>query len=128
MKNISKYNWSNKSVLIVDDTYVNVLLLKAILEHTKIKITKASNSSEFFKAIQEQRYDIVLMDIHLGERLTGIDLIQYMDNKNIDTPVIIITAYGNSFFDSTIKYDYLISKPVNSGDLYEKMNEILTRK
>lgn len=125
MKTKMNYDWSDKRVLIVDDTYLNCLLLKTILEHTKIDITIARNSKDFFHHIVN-KFDLVLMDINLGENINGIDLIKHMQTHGDDTPIIIQTAYGNEYFISDdIDYIDMIRKPINAQKLYVMMNAVL---
>lgn len=121
-------NWSDKSVLIVEDTKVNCMLFKAILEHTNIKITFANSSDEFYKFYRRnKKYDLILMDINLGEKTNGIDLIRYLQSIGNKVPIIIQSAYGNQFYIcDDIKYYAIIAKPINISLLYDLMESALT--
>lgn len=121
------YDWSNKKLLIVEDTHVNYLLFKIFLETTKIHISYARNSEDFFRLINN-KYDLVLMDVNLGEKLTGIDLIKYMRKIGNNTPVIIQTAYIREYvIDDDIKHDGFIEKPIKFPVLFEKINNIFNK-
>jgi CheY-like chemotaxis protein len=119
------YNWVNKKVLIVEDTYANCLLLEHILNPTGIGITIVNDSGGFFNTI-EDGYDLILMDVNLGEMITGIDLVKYMNRNDIEIPVILQTAYDVLDLDiADIKYNGLIRKPISPKKLLDDIYLIL---
>lgn len=120
------YDWSNKKILIVEDTYINYQLLKTFLDTTNVHISYARNSADFFRLINN-KYDLVLMDVNLGERLTGIDLLRHMRKSYNYTPVIIQTAYFREYVIDDIKYDGFVEKPINFSFLLEKINNIFNK-
>ena len=121
------YDWSDKKLLIVEDTYVNYMLLKAILETTKIHIVHARNSADFFRLINN-KFDVVLMDVNLGEKVTGIDLVRHMRKNDNYTPVIIQTAYFREYIiDDDIKYEGFIEKPINFPLLLQMIDNIFKK-
>ncbi len=123
-----KNNWSNKRILIVEDVEVNRLLLAYMLESTEAKIECAKNSKEFYALIDVNNYDLVLMDINLGETINGIDLVRYMMSKGIETPVIFQTAFNLNTFDLTdVKYNGYMTKPINSETLIMNISKIFNK-
>ena len=59
-------DWSNKTVLIVEDTIGNFLLLKQYLKKTNIKITHKINGLEAVNLFEEGlSFDLVLMDSNM---------------------------------------------------------------
>jgi DNA-binding NtrC family response regulator len=123
-----EYNWSNKTVLIVEDTHINCLLYKAMLEGTGIKIVIAENSQTFFDVFKKEIYDVILMDINLGEKINGLDLIKHLQKNNIYTPVIIQTAFSIQYpIDDDIKYHAMVNKPINFTALKEIINDIFNK-
>ena len=129
---MQNFQWNDKKILIVEDLELNRILIGVILETTKCNIIYAKSSEEFFDIINSNiNIDLILMDIGLGEKLTGIDLIKYLNEKNINIPIIIQTAYDDISIESLnlddIKYDFLIKKPIDFKKLLYKMNELLIK-
>jgi CheY-like chemotaxis protein len=52
-------------VLIVDDIHVNRLLLKEILAKISFDCLEAKNGKEALKILQNEKVDVVLMDIEM---------------------------------------------------------------
>jgi CheY-like chemotaxis protein len=117
------YNWSNKKLLVVEDNDFNCLLLKHVLEDTGINIVFAMKSNEFIEYIETNTYDLILMDIHLGEKTTGIDLIKHLHSNNIDIPVIIQSACDDDYLHyNNINYFDIIRKPLDIDILLNLIN------
>lgn len=112
-----------KSVLIVDDNIPNCQLFEVILEDAGYNSSTVNTCKEFFNIINTENFNLVLMDIHMNETLTGIDLIKYMRNNNINTPVIIQTAYYN--YESEIECHDVIIKPIKISQFLKSINKIL---
>lgn len=121
------YDWSDKKILIVEDTYINYQLLKAFLDNTKARTVLARNSCDFFMLIDNE-YDLVLMDVNLGENLNGIDLTKHMRKNGNYTPVIIQTAnFHDYIIDDDVKHNGFISKPINFQLLFEMIDSIFKK-
>ena len=116
----------NATILVVDDTVMNLTVVKGLLKQTKIKIETALNGEECLKMVTHKKYDIIFLD-HRMPGMDGIETLQAMeemsDNLNKETPVISLTA--NAISGAREQYiaagfqDYL-TKPINSAQL-EKM-------
>ncbi|MBR6014112.1 MAG: response regulator [Selenomonadaceae bacterium] len=107
-------------ILVVDDTAMNLTVIKSLLKQTKIKIDTAENGYICLKLAAEKKYDIIFLD-HRMPGIDGIETLKKMKtlvgNKNLKTPVISLTA--NAISGAREKYieagfsDYL-TKPINS--------------
>ncbi len=113
-------------ILIVDDTKVNIIVLKGLLKKTEMTIDSASGGAEAIKLATDTKYDIILMD----QRMPGMNGTEAMigirtteGGVNHETPVICLTAdaisgakerYMSEGFE-----DYL-TKPVD-GEALEEM-------
>ena len=82
-------------ILIVEDESIVALDIKRILTNLQYEVTNmASDYFSAIQSIQENRPDIILMDINLGKGKDGIQTVEDIQiNHNI--PVIYITAYGD---------------------------------
>ena len=120
------YDWSNKTALIVDDTEINRLLIQLMLEETHIKLYEAEDSAGFFNLIYTHDFDLILMDINLGEKLNGIDLIKYLRNNKFDVSIIIQSA--NDYDVKDLNIDGYLRKPIKSKKLLNDINNVFIKK
>ena len=117
-----KFTAPNAKILVVDDTVMNLTVIKSLLKQTKIKIDTAENGYDCLKLVTEKNYNVIFLD-HRMPGIDGIETLQKMKtldgNKNLNTPVISLTA--NAISGAREKYisagfnDYL-TKPINSVD------------
>jgi len=115
-------------VLMAEDNLVNQKLAIQLFKKWGVNLKMASNGKEALQMIQEQEYDIVLMDLQMPE-MDGITATQKIRNgeagdKNKDISVIALTA--DVFEESRKKasdagFDEFITKPYSNTELMEKM-------
>ena len=118
-------------LLFVDDTAMNLDVIKGLLKNTGIKIDTALCGKEALEAVKHNTYDILFIDHRMPE-MDGIETLHAMkemkDNLSAGKPCIALTAnaisgvkkmYLNEGFD-----DY-ISKPVNPVKLEELIKQYL---
>ena len=104
MKN--KYNWENKTILVVDDEYMNYLLFEAILEETNSKVIHAMNGEIAIEVCDNnEEIDLVLMDLKMPV-INGYEAAKIIKEKRKNLPIIAQTAY-------TASEDY--NKCMNAG-------------
>ena len=116
-------------ILVVDDTRMNLDVVKNLLKKTRIGIDTAESGEEALRLVRENRYDMIFLD-HRMPHMDGIECFRQMkvmeDNKNKDVPVVSLTA--NAVSGAREEYltegfaDYL-SKPIDS----EKLEAMLIR-
>jgi CheY-like chemotaxis protein len=110
-------------ILVVDDTRVNLDVIRNLLKKTRIGIDTATSGEEALEYVRENTYDVIFLD-HLMPHMDGPETLRRMrelqDNRSADAPVIALTA--NAVSGAKEEYlrlgfkDYL-SKPVNSKRL-----------
>lgn len=113
------------SILVVDDTEMNLMVIRGLLKDTLIQIDTAVDGKQALSLTEKREYDILLID-HRMPVMDGLEMIAQLrtqkDNKNTSKPCIALTAnavsgareeYIKAGFD-----DYLV-KPVNSKLLEE---------
>src|SRR5574344_2918054 len=89
-------NPSDYTILIVDDIHANVLLLQAILKHNQYKTITANSGLECLKKLQEEKPDLLLLDIMMPG-MNGYEVAQRA-KQNPDTkdiPIIFVTALND---------------------------------
>ena len=82
-------------ILVTDDTENNLLVVTRLLKRTGIRIDTADSGMKTLELIKKKKYDIIYLD-HMMPEMDGIETLHRMkelpDNKNADTPVIVLTA------------------------------------
>ena len=103
--------------LIVDDIFMNRLLLKEIVKGISYCIKEAENGKEAIDIIENENIDIVLMDIEMPV-MNGIETAKYirseMSYPKSKLPIIALTAHNpDDFFEnySNAGFDHLLTKP-----------------
>ncbi len=81
-------------VLVVDDEKLIRLLLSRALKKEGITVVDAENGSEAREKLKKRRFDLVILDLRLGD-INGVDLLKDMRATSPETMVIVITAYGS---------------------------------
>lgn len=111
-------------VLVVEDIVLNQLLMRTLLDDFGFECEIADNGKIAIEKMQEQTYDLVLMDLQMPV-MNGFEATQYIrNNMHLDIPIIALTADVTTADLSKCKEvgmnDY-IAKPVDESILYSKM-------
>jgi PAS domain S-box-containing protein len=105
----------NPRALIVDDEQSIQRLLKILLSQEGFVVDCASNSLEVESFIQTGKYDLVLLDIHLGSGENGIQILRNLRDHDEQAHIALIT--GRPDFETATEalrlgaFDYLM-KPL----------------
>ena len=116
-----------KAILIVEDDITFGMMLKTWLGKKGFEVSSVSNIARARKHIESQTVDLVLSDLRLPD-YEGIDLLKWMNEREINIPLIIMTGYAD--IQSAVlamklgARDY-IAKPVNPEELLKKISEAL---
>ena len=117
-------------VLIVDDDHTTTSVIKLYLEESGYKVSGiATNGREAIEKSRENKSDLVLMDIRLGQGMDGIDAAEVI-NKHIGLPIIFITAHADESILARAKLAEpagFINKPLRQKDLQTTL-ELATAK
>ncbi len=111
---------SKRHILIADDDPSIRNLLRAFLENEGYTISEAQTGAEVMGIIANGKgVDLLLMDLRMPE-LSGMDILQRINEQELGVPVLLMTAFGTS--NVAIKaiqlgaYDY-ITKPFELEDV-----------
>jgi len=90
------FNWSHKTILIVEDNLHNYLYLDAILKPTHVNILYAPDGAVAINITREHNdIDLILMDIRLPT-VNGFDATRQIREFNPLIPVVALTACSMS--------------------------------
>ncbi|HCW1143121.1 TPA: sigma-54-dependent Fis family transcriptional regulator [Pseudomonas aeruginosa] len=118
---------SRQKALIVDDEPDIRELLEITLGRMKLDTRSARNVKEARELLAREPFDLCLTDMRLPDG-SGLDLVQYIQQRHPQTPVAMITAYGS--LDTAIQalkagaFDFL-TKPVDLGRLRELVARLI---
>ncbi len=109
-----------KTILVVEDDFLNRRLTKKILIENGYVIFEAKNASQAVEILKKETIDLAILDINLGDEETnGISLGQQIHDK-FQIPFVYLTAYENPKIINeavaTSPYSYL-TKPFKNSDL-----------
>ncbi len=84
-----------KTVLIVEDSPVQTLVLRRLLERRGLKVICAADGLEGVSATREFLPDLIILDLQMPE-MSGLEALNVIkgDPRTRDIPVIILTAHA----------------------------------
>lgn len=89
-----KYDWSDKTILIVEDERTNYNLINIMLRPTKVKTLLATDGRQAVDMVKSNsEIDLVLMDIRMP-LMDGYEATQEVKRLRKDLPVLAQTAYA----------------------------------
>jgi DNA-binding NtrC family response regulator len=100
-------------ILVVDDDRSICKLMSSILEMESYPFRVATSGEQARRAMEEERFDILVSDIYLGDD-SGLQLLDQMKSVNAEAEVVIMTAHGT--METAVRavhngaFDY-VSKP-----------------
>jgi chemotaxis response regulator CheB len=118
-------------VLIVEDERIVAANLEARLEERGYQVTGSTASGEDAVALAEHlRPDIVLMDIRLGGKVSGIEAARAIWDR-VQVPVVYLTAYSDrdtlQAAATTENYGYVV-KPFHAEAVHAAIQMALARR
>jgi len=121
---------SKAKVYIVEDEILLSKDLENILKSNGYNVVGVSQTGEeFLEKVVEERPNIVLMDIMLKGKITGIEAAKKL-REMFDIPVIFLTAYGDENTVEKAKesfpYGYII-KPFREKELITTIEVVLNK-
>jgi len=87
-----------KSVLIVDDDDVLVKTVTAVLE-SRYTVRTAANGKEALKRVEEQRPDLIVLDVMMDYMSEGFDVARTLrtNPKTKSIPIIMLTGVDQEY-------------------------------
>jgi len=122
-------NPSEKTILVVDDSTTNVVLLDAILSEKGYKIIKALSAMEAYACIEKSLPNLILLDL-LMPQINGFDFLKKVkaDVRTQNIPVIVISAVTNPDdirLTKNLGAAEFVEKPINIQNLKEMVEKML---
>ncbi|MCH8124383.1 response regulator [candidate division KSB1 bacterium] len=122
-------NMPEHRVLIVDDEEdLTWSITKSLKRENRISEVNSFNSgSEALEILQNERVDLLVTDLRMPG-INGFALIKYIQEKKLNTKIIIMTAYRSEEILNKVLMDdkcSFIEKPFEMSSLKQKIYKIL---
>ena len=85
------------AVLIVDDVEANLVVLRALLEGVRCRVTSASSGEQALRALLRGEFAVILLDVQMPE-MDGYEVARHMrmHPATCEIPIIFLTATHDS--------------------------------
>jgi Response regulator containing CheY-like receiver, AAA-type ATPase, and DNA-binding domains len=107
------------NILIVDDSYTNRVLFRAILEDFDIEVSEAHNAVKALEMLNDMTPTLILLDMCMPV-MSGVDFLKELKLTGKQIPVIVVSVLDDQMFiDEAYELgarDYLV-KPVEVDEL-----------
>ncbi|MBU0535616.1 MAG: response regulator [Nanoarchaeota archaeon] len=114
-------------VLVIDDEFEDLKLIKSILERKGFRVTAVTSGSRAVEALAGCKFDLIIVDI-LMPTLGGYELLKILSEKrNHGTKVLYLSIAPMKEID-TSHSDAFIQKPFSPEKLMISVNNTLKKK
>ena len=118
-------------VLLAEDHPINMKLMTLLMDQMGHSYVTASNGEEALALFEQQRFDLVLLDVMMPimDGMTALRQIRQSNGASRpDTPVIMVTAYAMNFDRQRFLdagADGYVSKPIEATALQDEINRLV---
>jgi signal transduction histidine kinase/CheY-like chemotaxis protein len=109
-----------KKVLLIEDNKINQMITKKMVENKEMICEVIDNGEDAIQAVKNNRYDVVLMDVHLPG-INGTIATQTIRTFDPKTKIIALTAISlNENREMLLSFGMndVITKPFNPEEFY----------
>ncbi|MCA0403932.1 MAG: response regulator [Proteobacteria bacterium] len=125
------FSHHKNSILVVEDNAIAQKVAKTILSSMNCRVDLAKNAKDALDKINNYYYDLIFMDIGLGEGKDGYQLTQEIRNRERESehiPIVALTAHaGEENKQRCIEagMDAVLSKPITQSQTSNILNAFL---
>jgi CheY-like chemotaxis protein len=112
--------FKRKKVLLIEDNKINQMITKKMVENKEMLCEVIDNGEDAIQAVKNNRYDLVLMDVHLPG-INGTIATQTIRTFDQSTKIIALTAISlNENREMLLSFGMndVITKPFNPEEFY----------
>lgn len=116
-------------IFVIDDERTIRLTFRLALETDGYDVQEATSADEATVGFKAEKYDLVILDLRIGED-SGLDVLAAMRQAGIQTPTLMITAYGsirNAVRAMQLGAIDFLEKPIEPVTLRKLVAEVLGR-
>ena len=130
-KPIKYQNYSGKSILIVDDSEIELKVTGRALESYNFKITKVRSGSECIEKLIDKKFDIIFMDDKMPN-LSGVQTVENIELiEGFNSKVILLTNATGKELEEKLSNKHIVGslkKPIDKEDLNILLREVMLNK
>lgn len=116
-------------LLLADDEKELANALSAILKFNKYEVDCVYDGEAAYDAAYNNYYDALIFDVMMP-KMSGVEAVKALREKNIDTPVILLTAkseFSDRITGLDAGADDYLTKPFNTGELLARLRALMRR-
>ena len=126
-KDVDEIELSNIKILVVEDNKINQMITKKILNKMKLYCDVVDNGEEAVDRVKTNKYDVVLMDIHMPG-ISGMEATKIIRTFDKDLTIFALTAV--TIEDKMQEFEEagftdIIPKPFKQEDFERKLYNAL---
>ncbi|MCR5773828.1 MAG: response regulator [Lachnospiraceae bacterium] len=116
-------------ILVIDDTEVNLKVVKSLLKRTRIRVETANSGRDGLILARRKPFDVVLIDSMMPD-MNGVETLQRMKEEALSDKTVYIAFTADAVTGARESYlkegfrDFL-TKPVDAEQLEEMLREYL---
>ena len=116
------------TILVVDDSSVNRLLMRSIIALEDVKITTAADGAQALACVKEEPPVLIFLDVMMMG-MNGFEVLQRLkgDAATADIPVIMVTGLDDhESMNRALEAgaDDVLTKPVNMEDVLAQVRRV----
>lgn len=116
-------------ILVVEDDEISRDVLILFLK-SQFDIDEARNGQTALEKVDNNQYDLILMDVNLGRGMTGLDITKNLKQRPhyANVPIIAITAFamkGDKEEFLQAGFDHYLAKPFTREELKATIKKYL---
>lgn len=118
-----------KICLVEDEVNLNNLI-KNYLEHEGYAVVTFYNGTDAYEYINDGHADLWILDIMLGDNISGYDIIKKIRENGQETPVIFTSARDqdlDKIIGLELGSDDYVTKPYSPKELILRVNNVIKR-
>ena len=114
-------------VLVAEDSRVNRMLIRLLLERLGLQVTTAEDGREAAQKALNQSFDLIFMDIQMPN-MDGYEAAEMLRRKAVTIPIVALTAH-TTYHDRekciAAGCNDCLTKPINRKELIELLTKYL---
>ncbi|MBS1534364.1 MAG: response regulator [Bacteroidetes bacterium] len=119
-----------KKVLLIEDNKINQMITKKMVENKGMICEVIDNGEDAIEAVKNNKYDLVLMDVHLPG-INGTIATQTIRTFDKKTKIVALTAISlNENREMLLSYGMndVLTKPFDPNDFYRVLSQTVSKK
>jgi DNA-binding NtrC family response regulator len=113
-----KINGRPKILIVDDDKYIRDSV-KGLMTKWQIEADFAENGANAIEEMMKENYGLIMLDMKM-DIMDGLEVLRYMNYRNLTIPVILISAYASDKrVEEALKYYPVLclTKPISPDAL-----------